>query len=218
MISRLYFNKNVIIADICKQKDVLDLGIVDHDVNYEKTFGWLHGNLKIVSKNLIGVDIDKKSIDILKKRGYNVYTANVENFNLKRKFDVIVAGDIIEHLNNVGSFLKNVKRHMRNDSIFVATVPNCLSFSNWLELLAFGKIKYFNEEHVCWYDKNTIKRALENHGFEIDEMSFIVHNPHFIGESFAMRTLKNIRHVIHSGLCLIRKQLAPTIFIKARMT
>ncbi len=217
MISKLYFNKNKKIAENCKNKNVLDLGVVDHDVIYEKKKNWLHRDLKEVAKNIKGIDIDKKSIKILKKRGYNVDYCNVEDMNLKEKFEVIVAGDLIEHLDNAGRFLESVKKHMNKTSIFIITTPNCLSLSNWIELLIFGRIKYINEEHTLWYDANTIKKILLNHGFEIEELSFIVTNPHFIGESFIRYSLKNIRYFFQSIICRLRKQSAPTIFVISRL-
>ena len=217
MISKLYKDKNKPILANCVNKNVLDLGIVDHDARYEQKKGWLHGDLKRISKKIMGIDIDEKSIKILKQKEYDVIARNVENFDLKEKFDVVVAGDLIEHLDNVGNFLKCVKKHMRKDSLFILTTPNCLSLSNWIELLIFGKIKFINEQHTHWYDENTIKRILKNHDFKIEELSFIIHNPHFIEESRSRYLLKNMRHSIHAIFCSIRKQFAPTIFVKAKL-
>lgn len=217
MISRLYFDKNNAIIRECSGKKVLDLGVVDHDVREEQKSNWLHGKLRKAAREITGIDIDKSSIEILKKKGYNVKVANVEDFNLRDKFDVIVAGDIMEHLNNVGSFLNSVKKHMGKDSVLILTLPNCLSFSNWIELLIFGRIKYINEEHTAWYDANTARKILSSNGFEIQELSFINHNPHFVGESRMRAFMKDIRHLFASSLCLLRPQSAPTLFIKARL-
>ncbi|MDP1695952.1 MAG: methyltransferase domain-containing protein [archaeon] len=214
MISKLYFDKTNIIVKECRNKSVLDLGIVDHDVKYEQKKDWLHRKLKNVAKDILGLDLNEEAIKILKNKGYNVVSANAENFNLKNKFEVIVAGDLIEHLNNVGMFLNSVKKHMNKDSIFIATVPNCLSISNWLELIFFGRIKYINDEHTIWYDANTIKRVFENHGFIIKELSFMINNPQFIGETKFRRFLKNTRHFLSVIICSLRKQAAPTIFVK----
>lgn len=217
MISKLYFNKNKKITEECKEKKVLDLGVVDHDVEYERRENWLHGDIKKVAKELTGLDIDEEAAKILKKKGYNVFAGNAESFNLKKKFDVVVAGDLIEHLNNVGEFLESVKKHMTPGSKLIITTPNCLSLSNSIEAFIFGKIKYFNEEHTHWYDESTIKRQLENYNFSVEEISFIVHNPHFIEESRLRYLLKNLRFVLQVFVCSLRKQLAPTMLIKARL-
>lgn len=217
MISKLYFNKNKKIAESCRGKKVLDLGIVDHDVRYEKKSGWLHGDLKKVAGEITGIDIDKKAVNILKQKGYDVKQGNAEKLNLKKKFEIIVAGDLIEHLDNPGNFLKSVKKHMNENSEFILTTPNCLSLSNWIEVSLFDKIKYINPYHTHWHDANTIKKVLENNGFELIELSFIIHNPHFIGESFLRYLLKDLRYGFHILCCLVRKQVAPTIFVRARL-
>jgi 2-polyprenyl-3-methyl-5-hydroxy-6-metoxy-1,4-benzoquinol methylase len=217
MKTKLYFDKHEPLVRFCIGKKVLDLGVVDHDTRYELGNRWLHKDLKKVSRKILGVDIDKISVNKLNEKGYEIKVANVENFDLGEKFEVIVGGDIIEHLNNVGNFLSCIKKHMDRESIFLLTTPNCLSFSNWLELLLFDRIKYINEEHTLWFDQNTIRRSLENHGFRVEESSFIIHNPHFLGEEKFKYMLKKVRYGMHVMFCLLRKQLAPTIMIKARL-
>jgi len=217
MKSKLYFDKHKPLVKACAGKKVLDLGVVDHDSRYESGNRWLHKDLKKVSKKIVGVDIDEKSVSELNKKGYDIKVADVENFDLGEKFEVIVAGDIIEHLNNVGNFLTSVRKHMNSDSVFVITTPNCLSFSNWLELFLFDRIKFINEEHTLWFDQNTLKKSLGNHGLRVEESSFIIHDPHFIGEERFKYLLKKVRYGAHMVLCLLRKQLAPTIMVKARL-
>ena len=216
MLSKLYFDKNKEIVKICKGKRVLDLGVIDHDVGYEMKKNWLHGDIKKVSKNLTGIDIDSTSVDVLKKKGYNVFAMNAERFNLKKKFDVVVAGDLIEHLDNVGNFLESVRNHLSGDGEFILTTPNSLSFANWVELIIFGKIKYINGEHTHWYDENTLRRAIENKGFVIKEISFVLHNPHFIGEGRTRTFFKKIRHIFGFLLCGLRKQFAPTLLMRCK--
>ena len=98
-----------IIRKLCKNKHVLDLGCIDHDYNLEKNNSWIHKNIISVAKSVVGVDYMEEDVKKLNKLGYDVVCANVENFNLKKKFDVIVAGELIEHLANPGKFLDSVK-------------------------------------------------------------------------------------------------------------
>jgi len=55
------------------------------------------------------VDIDDEGIKILREEGYHVRTDNVMTMNLEEQFDVIIAGEIIEHLDNPGQFLRNMR-------------------------------------------------------------------------------------------------------------
>jgi SAM-dependent methyltransferase len=217
VVSKLYFDKNKEIIRFCSDKSVLDLGFVDHDENYEARSDWLHKRIRKVAKGLVGVDIDKRAVKILKKKGYDVRFADVENFRLGKKFEVVVAGDLIEHLRNVGQFMNCVKRHLQKKGTIILTTPNCLSLSNWIELVFFGRVKYINQEHTHWYDENTLRKVLSDSGFSVKEVSFVVHNPRFIGESRLRTILKKIRHVFSVFFCLLRKQSAPTIFVRAEL-
>ena len=66
--------------------------------------------------NFHGLDFDQEGLDILKKNGIgNLYQGDLENLQavkLDETFDVIIAGEMIEHLNNPGLFLNGIKRFM----------------------------------------------------------------------------------------------------------
>ena len=103
-----------IILPYIKDKDVLDLGCVNHDSKLKDDPLWVHGFL---NKNcdVLGVDILWEGIKDLFKDGYNVVCGDAENINLEKKFDVIVAGELIEHLSNQGLFLNNCRRHLKEE-------------------------------------------------------------------------------------------------------
>ena len=96
-------------------KNVLDLGCVDFDWKKaiaEKKDFWLHGFLCRHAKNCVGVDIYQDEVKSLNDAGYTCVAGNVETIDIGRKFDVIIASNLIEHLSNPGLFLENVKRHL----------------------------------------------------------------------------------------------------------
>jgi len=90
-------------------------------------------------------------------------------FNLNKKFDVIIAGELIEHLENTGIFLENVKRHLKKEGVFFLTTPNPTSF----RFFFYG---LFNREpdfggHVKYFSYDALKLILKRH-FKIKEMGF----------------------------------------------
>src|SRR3989344_2076395 len=90
-----------------ENKKVLDVGCVEHDIkNKNKERIWVHDFLRKHTKQVIGIDILKKDIDILRKQKYDVHFQNAESFHFDEKFDVIFAGELIEHLSNPGVFLR----------------------------------------------------------------------------------------------------------------
>lgn len=154
-----------------ENKEVLDIGCVDHSWRRYQKKDWLHKKIKDYAKSLTGLDYLQEDVEKLNKLGYTILCANAENFELKKKFDVIFAGELIEHLNNVGLFLNSVKKHLRKNSLFILTTPNVFALGNIvrivLEFLGF-KMKD-NPEHTHWYDNQTLRQVLNRNGFEIEE-------------------------------------------------
>src|SRR3989344_3969940 len=102
------------IYPIVKGKDVLDVGCIEHDLDRKnKERIWVHDFLRENAKNVTGIDILEDDIKKLKWQGYDVHCMNAEKFNFNKKFDVIFAGELIEHLSNPGLFLEKCKKHLK---------------------------------------------------------------------------------------------------------
>ncbi|MCL5071161.1 MAG: class I SAM-dependent methyltransferase [Actinobacteria bacterium] len=88
-----------------------------------------------------GCDISKEAIKINEKEKTSIHWKKVD-FNKpvpydRNLFDVIIAGEIIEHLYNTDNFFKEVHSILREDGILLLTTPNLASWMNRLFLL-FG--------------------------------------------------------------------------------
>lgn len=159
--------------DRCKNKKVLDIGCVQHNQNNWKSKFWLHKAIKEVATEIKGIDIFKEGIDELKARGYSVTHADAQDYNLDEKFDVIVAGDIIEHIDNVGGFIRSCKLHMHQDSHLLISTPNVWSARKIFKFLISknGEID-INPEHVHWLCPTTLKQSLLRYDLEITSVDF----------------------------------------------
>jgi SAM-dependent methyltransferase len=126
---------------------------------------WLHGHICAVAKRVVGIDLDVQGIKMLREKGFNVVYGNAENFNLGSQFDVIIAGEVIEHLDNPGIFLENVRRHLRDEGILIITTPNVHS----AYLFAAVMLNRADEEttHTHYHTFGTLKFLLKKYGFEI---------------------------------------------------
>lgn len=97
-------------------KNVLDLGCVDFDWKKaiaEKKDFWLHGFICRHAKNCVGVDIDQDEVKSLNEAGYTCVAGNVETIDVGRKFDVITASNLIEHLSNPGLFFRKREKALK---------------------------------------------------------------------------------------------------------
>lgn len=151
------------IEKMCRGKTVLNLGCVGAAQFPMDSDESLHSRLKKVAKNVVGVDMQKTEF------GKPDVVANVENLNLGKKFDVVVAGEIIEHVNNPGKLLHSAKKHMRDDSILILTTPNMFSTSVLIEYL-LRREKQFSDDHVAWFSEKTLSTLMKRHGYEIIEI------------------------------------------------
>ncbi|QOI97871.1 MAG: class I SAM-dependent methyltransferase [Flammeovirgaceae bacterium] len=150
-------------------KDVLDIGCA---VGYQKD-DWMHKNIVSVARSVYGLDLDNDSVEEIRRMGYAVCQGNAQNFSLDRKFNLIHAGELIEHLDNPGGFLESVKEHLTEDGVLLITTPNALRVSNFI-YAATGGLKV-NVEHTCWFCETTIATLLERKGFEVVEVGYLKH-------------------------------------------
>ena len=169
------------IKQLCAGKKVLHLGCTNWPYTAEaiETNGLLHLELEKVASELYGFDYDQEGIDFLTNAGSkNLYRADLEKLDdvgLDDTFDVIIAGEMIEHLNNPGLFLNGIQRFMRPDTRLIITTINAYSA---MRLAMYGlrgqggSAEPVHPDHVAYYSYSTLKVLIERHGLQIDEFLF----------------------------------------------
>lgn len=165
------------LKEISKNKNILHLGCIDHDIGTYKDktnrASWLHEELSKVANKVIGVDIIPDYDDAIKKQGYDIRCANVENFDgveIDMQIDYIIAGEIIEHLFNQGLFLDSVRKFFSSNTKLVITTPNCFSLRKIFSSFVNKEIN--RDDHTLWHSQNTLVQLLTLKGFKIDELLF----------------------------------------------
>lgn len=157
------------IDQLIKNKDVLDCGCVGAPISSKKEFEKTSHAIHMKHAGyILGVDILEEEVKKRKEMGYNVFCANVENMELNRKFDVVIAADLIEHLSNPGMFLDTANKHLKDRGLLYLGTPNSYSLNNCIRAL-FGIKINVHPEHTCWYDMNTLIQLITRHGFVIKE-------------------------------------------------
>ena len=108
----------------------------------------------------------------------NLYQGDLENLQavkLDETFDVIVAGEMIEHLNNPGLFLNGIKRFMTPETDLVITTINAYSGLRFAYYFLRGKggvREAVHPDHVAYYSYSTLNLLLKRHGLEVREFLF----------------------------------------------
>ena len=148
--------------------DVLDVGCtgIRADGRIPDPATGLHKALRSAARSLMGVDIDGQGVERMSKAGFNVVCSDITTMDLGRDFDVIVAGEIVEHLPNPCLSLANLKRHLRPAGKLVLTTPNAFQIHLVSKVLRHGLIRV-HEEHTAWYDPQTLSVMLRHAGLRL---------------------------------------------------
>jgi 2-polyprenyl-3-methyl-5-hydroxy-6-metoxy-1,4-benzoquinol methylase len=157
--------------EMLKDKDILHIGVVGDWKRYIKGDNiqdWDFPIIDKIGKSVLGIDIEKKGIKVLRKKGFrNIVYGDAENFNLNKKFDVIYAGDLIEHLNNIGKFMACCKKHMRRDSVLLIATPNPFSI-NLIFWALFGDItKRLHFDHTVLLQEKNLGILAKRYGLNV---------------------------------------------------
>ncbi len=211
--SRIDFSKDEVLRTIypyIKNKDVLDIGCVEHTLNVKhKERIWVHDFLKEHARYVTGIDIQQKDIETLQSQGYDVSCQNAENFHFEKKFEVIFAGELIEHLNNPGLFLENCRQHLTENGMLIVTTPNAFSITRFLHILKDGtNDPVVNDEHAYWFSPTVLRQLFARYDLTI-EHALYAHYP---------QISPRFEHRIISFLCgIFGKRFKEVLIVTAKV-
>lgn len=146
------------------------------------------------SNNLFGIDISEKAILNSKNNGLtNTFVMDAQNIILTQKFDVIIASDCLEHLENDEKALSNWKNLLNKNGKMYVFVP------------AFMSLWSYHDEvnmHYRRYTKNELKSKMKNENLEILKSSYW--NFFLFVPVYAFRKISSLFHKNKSGESDIR--------------
>jgi len=180
-----------LIMEMCAGKKVLHLGCANYPYTQNSIDNemLLHYDLEKSAGELYGFDFDQPGLDILAANGTgNLYRADLEKLDevaMSETFDVIVAGEMIEHLNNPGLFLTGIQRFMNSETRLVLTTINAYCGMRWFWYGLRGrrgKQEPVHPDHVAYYSYSTLSLLVKRHGLDVDSFMFYdigkEHRPH----------------------------------------
>lgn len=158
-----------LVKNLEKDKKILDIGCTDMPAISIKDEDILHKIIvdSAANKNqVLGIDINKEKIDKMNAAGYNCKYDNIADTKLNEKFDLIIAGEIIEHVEDQGSFIRGLKHVLSKSGKIYISTPNpngVMSIAGyWLTANERG-----GEGHVLWQSPKTMKLLCENNGLKL---------------------------------------------------
>lgn len=144
---------------IGKGKKILDLGCRDGSLtkNYVK------------DNEVVGVDIDDVALSICNKNlGIQTFHLDINEplpFD-NSSFDIVMAGDIIEHVIFPEMLLKEVQRVLKSKGVFCGSTPNVTRIKNRFQFL-FGNTPFFDDTaHLRYFSYPSLEEFLNKHFYK----------------------------------------------------
>jgi ubiquinone/menaquinone biosynthesis C-methylase UbiE len=88
--------------------------------------------ISLPKTEILGVEYSKHNINISRKKGFKVKKADLNSKipYQDKGFDMVYAGEIIEHLYNPDLFLREVYRVLKDKGYFILSTPNLCAWFN----------------------------------------------------------------------------------------
>ncbi|MDS4027984.1 MAG: class I SAM-dependent methyltransferase [Candidatus Contendobacter sp.] len=180
-LPRLLVNRENYILAAARDKTVLHLGCADYPFTEERIINgsWLHSKISKVAKYCVGLELNSEMVSILRDRYKieNVIQGDAEQLDMLalQKFDVIVAGELIEHLNNPGLFLKSAQYVLAPEGKLIITTTNAFCLRRFIRI-PFG-VESIHPDHTYYFSHSTLHTLVNRFGYlQIDAMSYSLPN------------------------------------------
>ena len=156
------------LQDVVRGKRVLDVGCVAHDLETESAEVWLHRALASAADYCLGVDVLPDAIERLREAGYNVRLCDVTREDPGETFDVIVAGEVIEHLGAPAALFDAAGRMLAPGGRLVLTTPNPYYWKRTRNHIGLRPNRCENVDHVTMLFASGVAELAERAGLRLD--------------------------------------------------
>ena len=134
--------------------------------------------LKRQGCEVTGLELDPALASLARPLCRRMVVGNIEDLDLDaevpEKFDVVLCGDVLEHLTNPEAVLQKLKRRLTSTGQLVVSLPNVGHGSVRLSLLE-GRFTYVKEglldgTHLRFFTLDSIRELFNRNGLEIQEL------------------------------------------------
>ncbi len=166
-------------ASALRGRRVVHLGFADARCAafQEEHDAWLHATLADVASELVGLDLDVEGVEAARRAGFDAHAVDcrdpraVAGLGLAPA-DVVIVGELIEHLDDPGSMLEAVKSLVAEGGTIVITTPNGHGLFNVCAAAAGRELNH--PDHVALYSWFTLFNLLDRHGWAAVETAVYV--------------------------------------------
>lgn len=142
--------RELYILERVKDRVVLDIGAT----------GPMHYAIQHLAKVCYGIDIIEKTDPYY----FRIDLDHAGSLPTIEGLEIIIAGEVIEHLSNPGHFLDLLRIY---DCPIVLTTPNAFSEAGRRSILR--GVEQVNREHTCYFSYHTLHVLFERHGYNVED-------------------------------------------------
>ena len=128
-----------------------------------------------------GIEPDAEAAEIAASRLHKVIHGTFESARAglpRAYFDLVVCNDVIEHMPDHDSFLRDIKDHIAPGGALVGSIPNVRHYRNLVNVAVLRDWEYeafgiLDRTHLRFFTEKSLRRTLEQAGFRIERFEGI---------------------------------------------
>ena len=181
-IYNMTFNSEISVLSWNKKGNLLEIGAgCGNTLIFAKRNGY--------ASKVFGIDIVEIKNSFQKDKSIDGFIiGDIEKIKLdfeENFFDVIICGDVLEHLINPKMVLEKIKKFLKPDGILIASIPNFRQIFILYKIFIKGDFSYtsagiLDETHLRFFCKKNIIELFQKSGWKIEK---IVSNCNLIGKT-----------------------------------
>ena len=137
--------------------------------------------------DVTGIDTNAEAIRVAKEHAklgnlkINYFNSDLASFNSSKKYDLITAMEVLEHIHDYVPIIKNIKNNLKEKGKFIGSTIN-QTLSSYLFAILFAEkiIKLVPEKTHTWRDflkPNNLKKQLLFNNFCNINFQGVIYNP-----------------------------------------
>lgn len=155
--------------------------------------GYLASVLVAAGLHVDGYELDEVAAERARRVCDRVHVGDLERFDpsgLEGAYDVVLFGDILEHLADPGAVLRRFAPCLRPGGALVVSVPNVANWAMRLSLLG-GRFHYtdrgiLDRSHLRFFTRSSLLDLLAGAGYAVESLVGAVPVPGVTGERAAL--------------------------------